>query len=48
MPIHDPIAYTHDGEVYCPGCASVKFGVSDRGFIGEDVEGVGVIAPWDE
>lgn len=51
---HDPIAYTYDADVHCPGCAKARFGVCSDGWIGccdaTDSEGnhVGVIAPWDE
>lgn len=51
---HDPIGYTYDADVHCPGCAIARFGKEDgRPWVRGDAvdhEGnpIGVIAPWDE
>lgn len=49
----DPIAYTYEADVHCPGCAVRRFGHDENGFVPEDaVDGegnpVGAVAPWDE
>jgi hypothetical protein len=51
---HDPVAYTYDADVHCPGCAEERFGRDAHGFIAgqgaQDSEGnePGILAPWDE
>lgn len=52
--MHDPIAYSYDAALHCPGCARARFGrCAEHGQIAccvEDSEGnePGVVAPWDE
>jgi hypothetical protein len=48
-----PIAYTYEAAYHCPVCAAIAWGVSEDGWIPEDVtdsEGnpIGAVAPWDE
>jgi hypothetical protein len=51
--MHEPIAYTYEGEIHCPACAEARFGRCPCGHIACDVidaEGntVGAVAPWEE
>lgn len=60
MSLRDPIAYTYEADVHCPGCTIARFGRCPDGWVGcptcahpsdgLDSEGnpVGVVAPWDE
>lgn len=53
MSYPDPIAYTYNADVHCPGCAMERFGTDNQRWPKEDAfddegNGLGVIAPWDE